>query len=112
MRGTERLLRGLKDFDVGQFVFSSTMIVHALGTTRPWISMFMERFRKHGLLETNREHSLVVKEKKLTDYTALRAAGYVCALRDDSFQNRPILNRNRSQAGIPSKPNGGDLLWD
>ena len=29
VRGTERLLRGLKDFDVGQFVFSSTMIVHA-----------------------------------------------------------------------------------
>ena len=83
-----------------------------VGTTRPGISMFMERFRKHGLLETNREHSLVVKEKKLTDYLALRAAGHVCALRDDSFQNRPILNRNRSQAGIPSRPNGGDLLWD
>lgn len=83
-----------------------------VGTTRPRISMFMERFRKHGLLETNREHSLVVKEKKLTSYLALRAAGDVCALRDDSFQNRPILNRNRSQAGISSKPNGGNLLWD
>src|SRR5512132_3976409 len=45
-----------------------------VGTTRPRISMFMERFRKHGLLETNREHSLVVNEKKLTDYLALRAA--------------------------------------
>jgi CRP-like cAMP-binding protein len=52
-----------------------------VGTTRPRISMFMERFRKHGLLETNREHSLVVKEKKLTDYLALRAAGHVCARR-------------------------------
>ncbi len=29
VRGTERLLRGLKDFEVGQFVFSSTMILHA-----------------------------------------------------------------------------------
>jgi len=29
VRGTERLLRGLKDFDVEQFVFSSTMLVHA-----------------------------------------------------------------------------------
>ena len=29
VRGTERLLRGLKDFEVGQFVFSSTMLVHA-----------------------------------------------------------------------------------
>lgn len=28
VRGTERLLRGLQDFQVGQFVFSSTMLVH------------------------------------------------------------------------------------
>lgn len=29
VRGTGRLLRGLRDFRVGQFVFSSTMLVHA-----------------------------------------------------------------------------------
>ena len=29
VRGTERLLRGLQGFRVGQFVFSSTMLVHA-----------------------------------------------------------------------------------
>jgi nucleoside-diphosphate-sugar epimerase len=29
VRGTERLLRELRRFDVGQFVFSSTMLVHA-----------------------------------------------------------------------------------
>ncbi|MGH2354945.1 MAG: NAD-dependent epimerase/dehydratase family protein, partial [Chloroflexota bacterium] len=29
VRGTERLLRALQDFEVGQFVFSSTMLVHA-----------------------------------------------------------------------------------
>ena len=29
VRGTERLLRGLQDFRVDQFVFSSTMLVHA-----------------------------------------------------------------------------------
>lgn len=29
VRGTERLLRGLKDFQVEQFIFSSTMLVHA-----------------------------------------------------------------------------------
>ena len=29
VRGTERLLRHLQGFDVGQFVFSSTMLVHA-----------------------------------------------------------------------------------
>ena len=64
-----------------------------VGTTRPRISMFMERFRKHGLLETNREHSLVVKEKKLTDYLAKRAAGHVCARRYNSFQNRPVIRQ-------------------
>ena len=29
VRGTERLLRGLQDFHVGQFIFTSTMLVHA-----------------------------------------------------------------------------------
>ena len=29
VRGTERLLRGLREFEVGQFIFSSTMLVHA-----------------------------------------------------------------------------------
>lgn len=29
VRGTERLLRGLREFEVGQFVFSSTVLVHA-----------------------------------------------------------------------------------
>ncbi|WP_439621608.1 NAD-dependent epimerase/dehydratase family protein [Gemmata sp.] len=31
VRGTERLLKGLQDFQVEQFVFSSTMLVHAPG---------------------------------------------------------------------------------
>lgn len=65
-----------------------------VGTTRPRISTFMERFRKHGLLERNREHSLVVKGKKLTDYLALRAAGHVCARRYISCRNRPVLDSN------------------
>jgi nucleoside-diphosphate-sugar epimerase len=29
VRGTERLLHGLRDFEVEQFIFSSTMLVHA-----------------------------------------------------------------------------------
>jgi hypothetical protein len=41
-----------------------------VGTTRPRISMFMEKFRKHGLLETNRDRFLIIKENKLTDYLA------------------------------------------
>ena len=66
-----------------------------VGTTRPRISMFMERFRKNGLFETNREHSLVVKEKKLTDYLAriATAAGHHRGSRDDSFQNRPVIRQ-------------------
>ena len=41
-----------------------------VGTTRPRISMFMQRFRNLGLIETIENHFLVIKEKKLTDYLA------------------------------------------
>ncbi len=41
-----------------------------VGTTRPRISVFMQRFRNLGLIETNENHFLVIKEKKLTDYLA------------------------------------------
>jgi CRP/FNR family transcriptional regulator, cyclic AMP receptor protein len=41
-----------------------------VGTTRPRISMFMQRFRHLGLIETNADHFLIIKEKKLTDYLA------------------------------------------
>ena len=41
-----------------------------VGTTRPRISMFMQRFRNLGLIETNEDHFLIIKEKKLTDYLA------------------------------------------
>ena len=41
-----------------------------VGTTRPRISVFMQRFRDLGLIEPNRERFLVINEKKLTDYLA------------------------------------------
>lgn len=41
-----------------------------VGTTRPRISLFMQRFRNLGLIESNRERFLVIKEKKLIDYLA------------------------------------------
>ena len=41
-----------------------------VGTTRPRISFFMKRFRSLGLIETNIDHCLVIKEKNLTDYLA------------------------------------------
>lgn len=41
-----------------------------VGTTRPRISMFMQRFRNLGLIETNTDHFLIIKEQKLTSYLA------------------------------------------
>jgi CRP/FNR family cyclic AMP-dependent transcriptional regulator len=39
-----------------------------VGTTRPRISLFMQRFRNLGLIETNVDHFLIIKENKLTAY--------------------------------------------
>jgi CRP/FNR family transcriptional regulator, cyclic AMP receptor protein len=41
-----------------------------VGTTRPRISVFMQRFHNLGLIETNRDRFLIIKEKKLTSYLA------------------------------------------
>ena len=41
-----------------------------VGTTRPRISMFMQRFHNLGLIETNKQHYLIIKENKLTAYMA------------------------------------------
>ena len=41
-----------------------------VGTTRPRISLFMQRFHNLGLIETNRDRFLIIKEHKLTDYLA------------------------------------------
>jgi CRP-like cAMP-binding protein len=39
-----------------------------VGTTRPRVSLFMQRFHHLGLIETNRDRYLIVKEQKLTEY--------------------------------------------
>ena len=41
-----------------------------VGTTRPRISLFMQRFRNLGLIETNKDRFLIIKEKKLAEYLA------------------------------------------
>jgi CRP/FNR family cyclic AMP-dependent transcriptional regulator len=41
-----------------------------VGTTRPRVSMFMQRFRNLGLIEMTVEHHLIIKENKLTTYLA------------------------------------------
>jgi len=39
-----------------------------IGTTRPRISFFMQRFRNLGLIDLSEEHYLIVKEDKLSAY--------------------------------------------
>jgi CRP-like cAMP-binding protein len=39
-----------------------------IGTTRPRISLFMQRFRNLGLIEMSAEHHLIIKGEKLTSY--------------------------------------------
>src|SRR5215207_3289990 len=41
-----------------------------VGTTRPRISLFMQRFHNLGLIETNKDRFLIIKENKLTAYLA------------------------------------------
>lgn len=41
-----------------------------IGTTRPRISVFMQRFRNLGLIESSEEHHLIIREGKLTAYLA------------------------------------------
>jgi hypothetical protein len=41
-----------------------------VGTTRPRISVFMQRFKNLGLIETNANHFLIIKENKLMAYLA------------------------------------------
>ena len=66
-----------------------------VGTTRPRISLFMQRFHNLGLIEPNLDRLLIVNEKKLSDYLALRAGGHVEPRRDSSERNRPVLHSNR-----------------
>jgi CRP/FNR family transcriptional regulator, cyclic AMP receptor protein len=41
-----------------------------VGSTRHRISLFMQRFHNLGLIETNADHFLIIKEKKLSSYLA------------------------------------------
>jgi CRP/FNR family transcriptional regulator, cyclic AMP receptor protein len=49
---------------------SHAELSHMVGTTRPRVSLFMQRFRNLGLIELTEEHYLIVKEEKLTAYLA------------------------------------------
>jgi CRP-like cAMP-binding protein len=64
-----------------------------VGTTRPRISVFMQRFRNLGLIETSLDRLLVIHEEKLTDYLAriATAAGHHRGSRKDALQTRPVV---------------------
>jgi CRP/FNR family transcriptional regulator, cyclic AMP receptor protein len=49
---------------------SHNELASMVGTTRPRISLFMQRFRNLGLIEMNTEHQLIIKEHKLVAYLA------------------------------------------
>ena len=68
-----------------------------VGTTRPRVSLFMQRFRNLDLIEINSDRFLVVNEKKLTDYLARIAivGGRHRGSRGDSFQDRSAFGSNR-----------------
>jgi CRP/FNR family transcriptional regulator, cyclic AMP receptor protein len=53
-----------------QLKISHEELSEMVGTTRPRISLFMQRFRNLGLMETDAEHFLIIKEKKFTAYLA------------------------------------------
>ena len=61
-----------------------------IGTTRPRVTLFIQRFQDFGLIEKSFRRSLIIQEEKLTSYLAGRAAGHAWALRDNSFRNRPV----------------------
>ena len=62
-----------------------------VGTTRPRISLFMQRFRNLGLIETNLDRFLVIHEIKLAAYLDVRAAEHGCAQRADFDETRPVV---------------------
>lgn len=67
-----RSIRMGKDIRI-EHKISQEELSEMVGTTRPRITTFMQRFRNLGLVETSAEHFLIIKENKLTDYLALIA---------------------------------------
>jgi len=72
-----------------------------VGTTRPRISLFMQRFRHLGLVETSAEHCLIIKDNKLADYLE-----HLQETHHHFFQNRPAVDGNPSRVRRPQSPNG------
>ena len=90
VRGTERLLRGLREFEVEQFIFSSTMLVHA--PCEPG-----QRINEDWPLEPKWDYpkskvqteQLILAERGATPVVMLRIAGVY----DDDCHSIPIANQ-------------------
>lgn len=61
--------RGPRSTRIGLRI-SHEELSNMIGTTRPRVSVFMQRFRNLGLIELSDEHYLIVREDKLTAYLA------------------------------------------
>ena len=90
VRGTERLLRGLQAFDVGQFVFSSTMLVQK--PTRPGV-----KINENSPIDANWDYpkskieteQLIAQQHGEIPYVLLRIAGVY----DEMCHSIPISNQ-------------------
>lgn len=90
VQGTERLLRGLKDFEVEQFIFSSTMLVHA--PTKPGVKITEDSpvVPKWAYPESKVKTEKVIKELHGNiPYVIMRIAGVY----DDQCHSIPISNQ-------------------
>jgi CRP-like cAMP-binding protein len=67
-----RLARKLGKPDVRSILIehkiSHQELSEIVGTTRPRVTEFLQRFKHLGLIESTAEHYLIIKEKKLTEY--------------------------------------------
>jgi len=64
VRGTERLLRGLRKFEVEQFIYSSTMLVHAPGEPGERITEDRPLMRKFPYRDSKIETEALVRERR------------------------------------------------
>jgi nucleoside-diphosphate-sugar epimerase len=90
VKGTERLLRGLQEFDVEQFIFSSTMLVHAPGEPGQPINEDQPLEPKWDYPESKVKTEQLIREKHgAIPYVLLRISG----IYDDTGHSIPLTNQ-------------------
>ena len=90
VQGTERLLKGLQSFDVDQFIFSSTMLVHA--PTRPGVKITEDSPvipRWDYPLSKVKTEAIIHKDRGKMSAVNLRIAGVY----DDHCHSIPLSNQ-------------------